>query len=631
MNKPESIEPEKLDLKSMNVAAQKRGALKSLLAEAFPDAFDEGLIDFDQLRRALGEWVDPSKERYGLGWPGKADCMKIIQQVSIATLEPSRKESDNFDETDNLFIEGDNLEVLKLLQKSYFGKIKMIYIDPPYNTGKEFIYPDKYAETLETYLAYSGQIDDAGKRFSTNTDTSGRYHTNWLTMMFPRLYLARNLLREDGVIFISIDDHEAANLRAMCDSIFGEENFIAQNVWQKRYSRENRGVIGDAHEYVLAYAKNFEAFKEVSKLVSITDAQKRAYRNSDESNGPWRAIPITAQGYRPNQMYELRAPSGKVFTPPEGRCWSMIESEFRKLEAAGKIYWGKNGDSQPNLIRFLTEVDGVVPWTWWPHDETGHTDEARKEIREFLGSTDIFDTPKPVRLILRMLEIATSEDDIVLDFFAGSGTTGHAVFVANKSDKGRRRFILVQLPEPCAEDSEAAKAGFKTVADIGKRRIRNAAKKLAGDGPSQEPIDDLGFRVFKLGQSNFRVWDDTNNQTDEIGKQIEMHVDHLATASTSEDVLYELLLKAGFLLTTKVNELQMAGKQVFSIDDGSLLICLEKEITPELIDALAEANPLQVICLDEGFKGNDQLKTNAVQTFRARAQAEESEIVFKTV
>ena len=268
------------------------------------------------------------------------------------------------------------------------------------------------------------------ENFSTNTDTSGRYHSRWLSMMFPRLYLARNLLREDGVIFISIDDHEAPNLRGLCDPIFGEENFVAQNVWQKRYSRENRGVIGDAHEYVVVYAKNLDAFKEVSNLVSITEAQKKAYRNADESNGPWRAIPITAQGYRPNQMYEVKSPSGKTFTPPEGRCWSMIEPEFRKLEAQGKIYWGKNGDAQPNLIRFLTEVEGVVPWTWWPHDETGHTDEARKEIREFLGSTDIFDTPKPVRLIRRMLEIAASDDDIVLDFFAGSCTTAHAVLAS---------------------------------------------------------------------------------------------------------------------------------------------------------------------------------------------------------
>lgn len=636
MNKPEAIKPEKMELTSMDVAEGKRDELKHCLGQAFPEVFAEGSIDFDQLKRVLGQWVDPGKERFGLNWPGKAECVKIIQQPSVATLKPVREESVNFDETENLFIEGDNLEVLKLLQKAYFGKVKMIYIDPPYNTGNEFIYPDKYAETLETYLAYTGQINDEGRKFSTNTDAVGRYHSNWLSMMYPRLYLARNLLREDGVIFISIDDHEAANLRALCDQIFGEENFVAQNVWQKRYSRENRGVIGDAHEYVITYAKNFEMFKEVSNLVSVTDAQKKAYRNTDDSKGPWRAIPITAQGYRPNQMYKIRSPSGKIFPPPEGRCWSMIESEFRRLEAEGRIYFGKNGDSQPGLIRYLSEVEGVVPWTWWPHDEAGHTDEARKEIREYLGSTNIFDTPKPVRLIARMLEIATAGDDIILDFFAGSCTSAHAVLSRNNVDGGRRRFIMVQLPEPCVEGSEARQAGFETIADIGKRRIRNAAQKIGEAADSQlkfkggEPID-LGFRVFKLDRSNFRRWDGTPDAGGDIAQQLEMHVEHLAEARSAEDVLYELLLKAGFPLTTAVQTVEMAGRQAFTVEDGTLFICLDKAITPELIDALAEANALQVICLDEGFKGNDQLKANAVQTFKARAQAAESEIVFKTV
>ena len=528
----------KMKLTSMDVSEEKRGELKRALGEAFPEVFEEGRIDFDQLKRALGEWVDPGKERFGLNWPGKAECMKIIQQPSVATLKPAREESVDFDKTENLFIEGDNLEVLKLLQKAYFGKIKMIYIDPPYNTGQEFIYPDKYSETLDTYLAYTGQANEDGRKFSTNTEAAGRYHSNWLKMMYPRLYLGRTLLRDDGVIFISIDDHEAANLKLLCDQVFGEENFVAQNVWQKRYSRENRGIIGDAHEYVLTYAKNLESFKEVSNLVSITKSQRKAYRNNNEEDkGPWRAIPMTAQGYRPNQMYEIRSPSGRVFTPPQGRCWSMIETEFRKLEAEGRIYFGKNGDAQPGVIRYLSEVAGVVPWTWWPHDETGHTDEARKEIREYLGSTNIFDTPKPIRLILRMLEIATSEDDIVLDFFAGSCTTAHAVFVRNQADDGRRRFIMVQLPEPCPEGSEAREAGFKTVAAIGRQRIKNAAQKIADTTTSELKLKevlplDLGFRAFDLGRSNFRAWDGEAALDSELAKQIEMHVDHLASPAT---------------------------------------------------------------------------------------------------
>lgn len=630
-------DPKKMKLTSMDVPQERRRELKRALGEVFPEIFTEGNVDFDQLKRALGEWVDPGKERYGLSWPGKAECMKITQQPCVGTLKPVRGDSVGFDETQNVFIDGDNLEVIKLLQKAYFGKIKMIYIDPPYNTGQEFIYPDKYSETLDTYLAYTGQANAEGRKFSTNTETTGRYHSNWLRMMYPRLYLARGLLREDGVIFISIDDHEVANLRALCDQIFGEENFVAQNVWQKRYSRENRAVIGDAHEYVLVYAKNFESFREVSNLVSITEAQKKAYRNTgDEDKGPWRAIPMTAQGYRPNQMYKIRSPSGKVFTPPEGRCWSMIESEFRKLESDGRIYFGKNGDAQPGVIRYLSEIEGVVPWTWWPHEETGHTDEAKKEIREFLGSANIFDTPKPVRLIVRMLEIATSDDDIVLDFFAGSGTTAHAIFARNRADGGNRRFILVQLPEPCADGSEARQAGFRSVADIAKRRIRNAAKRLEEEAAPELKLRrefplDLGFRVFKLDRSNFRIWDGNEGAVQDLNAQIEMHVEHVSPDSSAEDILYELLLKAGFPLTTKVQTIKLADKEVFSVEKGALLICLEKNITSELIDALAEANPLQVICLDEAFKGNDQLKANAVQTFKARAEAEQSEIVFKTI
>ena len=330
----------KMKLTSMDVSEEKRVELKRCLGQAFPEVFEEGRIDFDQLKRVLGEWVDPGKERFGLNWPGKAECMKIIQQPSIATLKPARDESVDFDKTENVFIEGDNLEVLKLLQKAYFGKIKMIYIDPPYNTGQEFIYPDKFTETLDTYLAYTGQANEDGRKFSTNTEAAGRYHSNWLRMMYPRLYLAKNLLRDDGVIFISIDDHEAANLKLICDQVFGEENFVAQNVWQKRYSRENRGIIGDAHEYVLTYAKNLENFKEVSNLVSITEAQRKAYRNNaEEDKGPWRAIPMTAQGYRANQMDENSFSLGK-----------NIHSTRRAMLEHDRIRVSEVGSGRANIL-----------------------------------------------------------------------------------------------------------------------------------------------------------------------------------------------------------------------------------------------------------------------------------------
>jgi len=633
MNKPESIEPEKLGLESMDIAGEKREELKRALGRTFPEVFAQGSIDFDELRRVLGEWVDPGKERFGLNWPGKAECMKIIQQPSLATLKPAREDSVNFDETQNLFIEGDNLEVLKLLQKACFDKVKMIYIDPPYNTGHEFIYPDKYAETLETYLTYTGQIDDEGRKFSTNSDATGRYHSRWLSMMFPRLYLARNLLRDDGLMFVSIDDHEMANARHLMDSIFGEENFVGTIIWEKIYTTKNdSSLISGCHDYVLVYAKDV-AMCELGSLPRTKEMDARYTNQDDDARGPWKAIPLYADGERKNGRFTITGPTGRQFEPPADAHWRYAEADVQTLLADNRIYFGKDGSAQPNLKRFLSELDdGVKTKTIWFHKEVGSNDTANREIKGlFDGDDRVFSFPKPTSLIRRMIQLGGNQPDaIVLDFFAGSASTAHAVMAANKADGGKRKFIMVQLPEP------TDRKDFTTIADIAKERIRRAARQISDESGSQLDLRgdgklDLGFKVFKLDRSNFKVWDGETTVEDELGRQIEMHIDHLSDASSAEDVLYELLLKAGFPLTTGVTTVTVAGKQIFSIESGALLICLEKEITPELIDALAETNPLQVICLDEGFKGNDQLKTNAVQTFKARAQAEESEIVFKTV
>lgn len=626
-------EPQKMELASMDVAEEKRDELKRCLGDAFPEVFAEGSIDFDQLKRVLGEWVDPGKERFGLNWPGKAECMKIIQQPSVATLKPVREESVNFDETENLFIEGDNLEVLKLLQKAYFGRVKMIYIDPPYNTGNEFIYPDKYAETLETYLTYTGQIDDAGRKFSTNSDATGRYHSRWLSMMYPRMYLARNLLRDDGILFVSIDDHEVANLKHLMDSIFGEENFVSSIIWEKIYTTKNdSALISGCHDYLLVYAKN----AVTSKLGSLprTKAMDARYTNPDhDPRGPWKAIPLYADGERKNGRFVITGPTGRKFEPPPEAHWRYIEDDVQKLIEDNRISFGKDGSAQPNLKRFLSELsDGVKSKTIWFHKEVGSNDTANREIKSlFDGDDKMFSFPKPTSLVRRMIQLgADSPDSIILDFFAGSASTAHAVMAANADDAGKRKYIMVQLPEPTDRDD------FATIADIAKERIRRAATRITDDRKGQLDLKgggdrDFGFKVLKLDRSNFGVWGGERTTDEDLGQQIEMHVDHLSKASSAEDVLYELLLKSGFSLTTKVQTVEIAGKQIFSIEDGALLICLEKEITSELIDALAEANPLQVICLDEGFKGNDQLKANAVQTFKARAEVEESEIVFKTV
>ena len=631
----------KLVMLSDDVAARKRDTLKNFLAQSFLECLSEGRIDFDTLRRTLGDWVEAGNERFGLVWPGKAQCMRIIQQPSAATLKPDRSESLGFESTDNVFIEGDNLEVLKLMQKSYFGKISMIYIDPPYNTGQEFIYPDKYAESLETYLAYTGQIDRERRKFSTNTDTVGRYHSNWLNMMYPRLYLARNLLRDDGAIFISIDDHELSRLRELCDQIFGEENFKADIAWQKRYTRSNNTVdFTTVVEHLLVYAKS-EAF-EVNLLPRTEEADARYSNPDNDPRGEWKGAsflnPASPQD-RPNLCYPLRNPNTGETVNPTTNAWRRSQDAFEELLADNRLYWGPDGKaSVPSIKMFLSEARGLTPTNFWAHDYAGHTDEGTRDL-EALIPGKVFNNPKPVRLIRRMLEHACNgPGDIVLDFFAGSCVTAQAVIELNIEDGGSRKFILVQLPEPVEEDSNAAKAGFSTIAEIGRERIRRFISKMRkiSDGQLdlfQRGAADLGFKAFRLDRSNFRIWDglDDPADADDLARQIELHVDHRRSESTSDDIVHEILLKAGFPLSTKVDTITLAGSNVFSTEDGALLICLEKDITSELVDALADANPLQVICLDEGFNDNDQLKVNAVQTFKSCAQAKESEIVFRTV
>lgn len=621
---------------SQDVAEEKREQLKQL----FPEVFTEDNVDFEQLRRVLGDWVDPGTERYGLNWPGKADCMKVIQAPSIATLKPNRDESLNFDETENLFIEGDNLEVLKLLQKAYFGKVKMIYIDPPYNTGKEFIYPDKYQETLNTYLAYTGQVDDEGKKFSTNTDAGGRYHSRWLSMMFPRLYLAKNLLREDGFICISIDDNEFPRLKMICDLIFGEENFIDNMIWKKRYGGgAKEKYLVSLHEYILVYARDISSVPEIFVPLQ-QESIDRYYKFKDEhfeTRGPYRTHPLEAMksfDERENLKFPIKAPNGELVHPK--RQWRWSQERVQKALERNEIEFNQKSDGSWSLSskQYLKDENGEIRKTKaFSIIEDVYTQHGTNEIVSIFGDAKVFDFPKPTGLIEQIIDIATARDggDIVLDFFAGSAATAHSVFKANLKDNGNRKFIMVQLPEPCSEDSAAFNLGLPDIASIGRERIRRAVDLLSKDHGELDRDKDVGFKAFSLSSSNFRIWEGDAEEINNLAEQLEMHVDHIDQASSPEDILYELLLKAGFELTTKVEKQTMAGKDVFSVADGALLICLDKEITSELIDAIADADPLQVICLDEGFKGNDQLKTNAVQTFKSRAKEDEEAIVFRTV
>ncbi|MGN6285532.1 MAG: site-specific DNA-methyltransferase [Afipia sp.] len=702
MNKPEQVKPERMDLRSIDVSAEKREELKRSLQGAFPEVFAEGKIDFDQFKRVLGEWVDPSKERFGLNWPGKAECMKVIQAPSFATLKPDRENSIEFDKSENLFIEGDNLEVLKLLQKSYFGEVKVIYIDPPYNTGNEFIYPDNYSETLETYLTYSGQLDDSGHKFSTNTEAAGRYHSRWLNMIYPRLYLAQNLLKEDGVFLVSIDDNEFDNLKKVCNEVFGEENFVGSMVWEKSRKNDAR-LISVGHEYILIYAKSLEHLKELnvtwreekpgtreiwnqylklrsahgsdnkkieeeltkwfSDLPKTHPSKKWARYKRVDAHGPWRDDNISWPGGGGPTYDVIHPKTGKPCKVPE-RGWVFSSPEtMKKMIDVGIIEFRDDHTEPPFRKSHLKPIvyDEIADAEMDVEADSESADDADDELatqvrgsyfykqsqvtvkylRKLMGAK-VFDNPKDHDEIARLIKYVCGEDDqaLVLDFFAGSGTTAHSVMQLNASFDTALRYVLVQLPEPISEKTTSGKAalkkGLKTVADIARERIKRAATEIGGSTESELDIAgkatlDLGFRAFKLDRSNFRLWDGGAEEFEASGKQIELHIEHLLGKASAEEILYELLLNAGFSLATKVARIELAGKTVFSIEDGSLLICLEKEITPQLIDALAEANPLQVICLDEGFKGNDQLKANAVQTFKARAQAEESEIVFRTV
>ena len=649
-------QPEKLELTSMDIARSQRDRLKELFPTVFTEAKNnEGKIvegiDFEKLKAELGnfsELFESRKERYGMDWPGKKDSLRVIQETSVGTLSPMLDKSLNFFDTQNVFIEGDNLESLKLLQKSYYGKVKMIFIDPPYNTGKEFIYPDKYSESLQTYLEFAGMVDSTGKKFSTNTTSEGRYHTKWLNMMYPRLYLARNLLKEDGTIFISIDDNEVTNLRKLCDEIFGEENFVTDLIWEKRFTRNNDAkLMSSVIDHILLYRKSnaVEYLREPR-----TEKANSIYSNPDnDARGPWTSVSYISQRtkeQRPNLAYKVRNPLTNVELEHPVNAWKYSFSQYEKHALEGRLYWGKEGNNQfPRLKRFLSELeDGIVPINLWNYKDTGTIDDGTKVVDELVGK-DVFDYPKPYSLIMRMLAMATSsEDDIVLDFFAGSGTTAHAVLEMNKKYGGHRKFILVQLPEPTPEASNARKMGFKTICDVTHKRLSKVCENLKKDSEdpnkqlaldSDDPKSkDFGFRYFKLVSSNFKLWDGNNtNDVSKLERQLEFQIQNLKSETSQENILFEILLKAGFPLSEKILKFNIAGKQVFSVSDGALLVCLESTISKEVIDEVAKLEPIQFICLDSAFHGNDQLKANAVQTFQPKddGAGKNSQTTFRTV
>ena len=618
-----------MDGKSLDITEGKRNRLKEVL----PEAFTEDKIDWEKLKATLGEDVEFKNERYVLNWAGKSDAFRVLQSPTTATLVPCAEESIGFDDTENIFIEGENLEVLKVLQKAYFGKIKMIYIDPPYNTGNDkFIYPDKFSETRAEYLSRVGAKDGNGYMtreglFRKNSSDNGHYHSNWLSMMYPRIFLARNLLREDGVIFVSIDDNEVHNLRLLMNEVFGEENFVASIIWEKKYSPSNDAKwLSDNHDYILLYAKNMEIWRPI--LLPRTKKQLARYKNLDnDPRGLWKSSGIDAKTYSAKYDYPITTPSGRIVNPPAGSCWRFSKEKFSDMVNQNRIWFGPNGDNVPAIKRFIAEVkDGITPLTIWKYQDVGHNQTATQELKKLFETSAYFDTPKPVSLIRRIAYLSTKENDIVLDFFAGSATTAHAVLDLNKQDDGNRKFIMVQLPEKCDEKSEAYKAGYKTIAEIGKERIRRAIKKIKADPQTELDINntagkqDLGFKVFKLQQSNFKIWRSDVKTKEELVSQLTLHIDPVNEDATIENILYELLLKSGVPLTARIEE----KSGYYLVNGGEIALILEK-IDESIIEAAISEQPQKVITLDRLFENNDQLKTNTA------LQLKDAEIDFRVV
>lgn len=573
-------------------------------------------IDFDLLKQELSQvLVEGEQERYRLDWVGKKESILTANAPIAKTLRPCREESVNFDTTENLFIEGDNLEALKLLQENYLGKVKMIYIDPPYNTGNDFIYEDDFAESTDEFFERSNQVDEEGNRLIANTDTNGRFHSDWLSMIYSRLKLARNLLSDDGVIFISIDDYEKDSLKKVCDEIF-IGNYIGTIVWQRAFSPKNDAkFLSSSHDYILMYVKNINTF-EIGRLPRTEEANAR-YKNPDNDyRGKWVSGDLSVKTYSKEYDYPITTPSGKIINPSHGSCWRVNKNKFNELVKDNRIWFGENEDNVPRLKRFLSEVqDGMVATTFWPYQDVGHNQEGRQELKKLFDEKGYFDGPKPTRLLSRILQVANvDKDSIILDFFAGSSTTAHAVMKLNAENGGNRKFIMVQLPEKTDEKSEAYKVGYKTIAEISKDRIRRAGKKILEDNAHKENMEnlDIGFRVLKIDSTNMKdVY-----YTPEAYKQVDILdlADHIKEDRTSEDLLFQVMLDWGLELSLPIERKTIQGKEVFYVAGNSLVACFE-EINFATVDEIAQDKPLRVVSAERAIQ-LDHDKTNIKERFK---------------
>ena len=591
------------------------------LEELIPEAITDGKVDVAKLRELLADDAGDENERFGLFWPGKRRAMRAAQEPTTATLKPMKDQSKDWDTTQNVFIEGDNLEVLKTLQKHYHNKIKMIYIDPPYNTGNDFVYPDNYKEGLAAYLEFSRQVDEGGKRLSTNSDSDGRYHSRWLSMMYPRLKLARNLLTDDGVIAISIDDHEADNLKRLASEIFGEGNFLGTVVWNhSKQTKNDEPFLASNHNYVLLYRRT--AARSLLRVPRTEDDNRNYANPDDDPRGAWRSGDVRSPSMRPTLKFPIETPSGRIIDPPENG-WRWTEAEIKRKIESGEIVFSPD---ESRIIRkiYLGDQAGRIPESIWAGERFGTTRSATAALKELFGGQAYFDTPKPVQLVLGLMRMLSQDDDYrsftVLDFFSGSGTTAQAVMELNAEDGGTRNHIQVQLPEPTEEGSRAREAGLLTLAAGARRRIELAGKRAADVAIAEsDPGDnhlDVGFRSYALADTNFSKWlASSTDDSEAIAQQLLGLRASADDEATPEALLSEVLLKQGYSLTETIDQGDVAGLSTWRVAAGDVVAYLDEQTKPNLdqLRALAESGARKLIILEDAFQGDDELKTNLVQ------------------
>lgn len=595
------------------------------IAQLFPDCVTETvdersgqpkhLIDFEKLKQNLSDSVMSERaERYQFTWPDKSKAILLANSPINATLRPCREDSVDFDNTQNLYIEGDNLDVLKCLKETYLHKVKMIYIDPPYNTGNDFVYEDDFAQSSEEYLANSGQFDEQGNRMFTNAESNGRFHTDWLNMIYPRLKVARDLLTDDGVIFISIDDNEVENLRKVCDEVFGEQNFIATLIWERAFAPKNDAkFISSSHDYIVMCAKRIENFK-IGRLERTQEANARYSNPDNDPRGVWTSGDMLVKTYNKSCDYPITTPSGKIVNPVPGRCWRFSEESFLEKVEDNRIWFGPEGNGVPRVKRFLSELkfEGMAPTSILFHKEVGHSQEGSKEVTALFGDKGVFDGPKPVRLLQRLLTLANLDDNsIILDFFSGSASTAHAVMKMNVEKDKHCSFVMVQLPEHISEKKK--EQGYETVCEIGKERIRRAGKKIKEESPLTTQDLDTGFRVLKLDSTNMQ--DIYYSPKDISQADLFSQVDNVKPDRTGEDLLFQVMFELGATLDSKIETTTVAGKTIYNVAEGYLVACFEPDVTDEVVKAIAQMQPAYAVLRDTSMK-DDSTATNFEQIFK---------------